>query len=68
MTEILLKDIGCNSIEQLLELTEWCENQFGPSEWDRMYRWTGGRWWLDGSFSFKFTHSEDAMLFMLRWT
>ena len=68
MTEITLAELQkINSIDRLIEIHDWCEQMFGPYKSDSRRRWTGGRWWLDGSYSFKFTHSEDALLFKLKW-
>lgn len=56
------------SMEDLIAMIAWCRQNFGESKRDRMYRWTGGRWWLDGTYEFRFIHSEDAVLFSLRWS
>ena len=68
MTEIKVRSLSRDLIFlDLIKMESWCEQQFGPSKCDYMWRWVGGRWWLDGTYSFKFTHSKDAMMFMLKW-
>ena len=61
------------TIGQLREVYKWCEETFGPTKTsggtDRWIggHWIGGRWHLDELYSFKFSHSQDAMLFKLKW-
>lgn len=65
MTKIKLT--AFTHIDQLFEIIDWCENMFGTCKYDRLGRWTGGRWWLDNDYVFVFAHGEDAVLFKLRW-
>lgn len=67
MIEIKFKDLNIDSEERMNEIICWCENKFGISKRDRMWRWVGGCWWVDGTYSFKFTNSEDALRFTLKW-
>jgi hypothetical protein len=68
MNEVKLIDLkSVRNIKELYELCDWCTETFGPTITDDQHRWTGGRWHLDGTYSFKFTHSEDAVFFKLRW-
>jgi hypothetical protein len=68
MTEIKFRNLSrVLTYVDLANMERWCIHHFGPSKRDYMWRWVGGRWWLDGTYSFKFTHSEDAMMFMLKW-
>lgn len=57
----------------LFEMMDWCDAQFGECKIDDNNRWIGGRWRLGGSgslnasWSFTFTHSDDALIFTLKW-
>lgn len=64
MTKIKLR---ATSLEHLFSALDWCENTFGTSKFDRLGRWTGGRWWLANDHVFVFARGEDAVLFKLRW-
>ena len=75
MTEIKLSG---PSLDEYMSMWEWCDKHLGPTKVDyREYRyfgsriveerWIGGRWY--GTWEFiKFTHSEDATMFALRWS
>jgi hypothetical protein len=68
MTEITIRQVNPNlTLEEFVAMEKWCEKNFGPNKHDRLWRWTSGRWWANGTYSFTFTHSEDAVLFSLRW-
>jgi hypothetical protein len=66
MIEIKLRDFARPmSMEKLYAMMNWCEDNFGTR---RDWRGLGGRWSLDGTKRFMFTHNEDAVLFTLRWS
>ena len=66
MIAICVADVG---ITRMPEMFAWCRERFGPCKIDGNNRWVGGRWCYDGyGYKIKFTHSEDAVLFSLRWT
>ena len=75
MIEIKLPKL---SIDEYMGMLEWCDKHLGPSKVDyREYwcdgyriveqRWIGGRWYGTGWGCIKFTNSEDATMFSLRW-
>ena len=64
---IKIKLTAFTYIDQLLDIMDWCDNTFGTYKYDRLGRWTGGRWWVDNDYRFVFAYSEDAMLFKLKW-
>jgi hypothetical protein len=68
MTEVLFRNIDpkLTSI-RYLQIRDWLEENFGASKRDSQWRWIGGRWWIDGTYSIRFTHSKDAAIFILRW-
>lgn len=67
MIKIRLDSI--QSVDQLIEVMDWCEETFGPCKRDRLGRWTGGRWCIDNDlyWSFKFVNHKDASMFVLKW-
>ena len=68
MTEILFQTIDPDLTEiRYLQMQDWLEENFGATKRDDQWRWVGGRWWIDGTYSIRFTHTKDATLFMLKW-
>ena len=66
MTEIYIADVGT---KRMPEMFRWCREKFGLCKVDDNNRWVGGRWCYDPyEYKIKFTHSEDATLFTLRWS
>jgi hypothetical protein len=69
VTEIKFSSIDSNLTEiRYLAMQDWLIDNLGESQRDRMWRWVGGRWWIDGTYSVMFTNSADATLFVLRWS
>jgi hypothetical protein len=62
--------IGNPQSGEFFEIMNWCAEKFGTYQIDRSGRWVGGRWniyYSDNEFKIKFTHSEDAVFFALKW-
>lgn len=62
------------SITTILDAHKFCNDHFGPCK-RKNNKWIGGRWnayWIHNvvaqdNYYFVFTHSEDALLFSLKY-
>jgi hypothetical protein len=65
MTEYRLN--GLHTKEDIAKMKKWCNEHFGPSRRDNRHRWTGGRWFLNSTYSFQFYNRRDIFWFRLAW-
>jgi len=64
MTEYRLN--GLHTKEDIVKMKKWCNEHFGPSK--RIgWQWSGGRWFLNGTYSFLFYNRRDFFWFRLAW-
>jgi hypothetical protein len=64
MTEYRLN--GLHTQADIAKMKKWCIEHFGPSR-HIGWQWTGGRWFLNGTYSFQFYNRRDMFWFRLAW-
>ena len=64
MTEYRLN--GLHTKEDIAKMKKWCNEHLGPSR-SINYQWSGGRWFLNGNYSFQFYNRRDMFWFRLAW-